>query len=213
MMPSTKTEAPVACRRQLVIAGLAITAVGCHLVMRYAVGVAGAVFGLAPFDLPLVLALVLGGGPLILGLLVKLFRREFGSDLLAGASIVTSVLLGEYLAGTLVVLMLSGGEALEAYAVRSASSVLAALAKRMPSAAHRKRDGQIADVPLDAVEVGDALIVFPHEIGPVDGAVVEGHGAMDESYLTGEPYRTSKAPGSSVLSGAVNGEAALTVTV
>ena len=107
--------------------------------------------------------------------------------------------------------MLSGGEALEAYAVRSASSVLAALAKRMPSAAHRKRDGQIADVPLDAVAVGDALVVFPHEICPVDGAVVEGHGVMDESYLTGEPYRMSKAPGSAVLSGAVNGETALTI--
>ena len=155
----------------------------------------------------------LGGGPLVLGLLVKLFRREFGSDLLAGISIVTSVLVipREYLAGTLVVLMLSGGEALEAYAVRSASSVLAALAKRMPSAAHRKRDGQIADVPLDEVAVGDALVVFPHEICPVDGAVVEGHGAMDESYLTGEPYRMSKAPGSAVLSGAVNGETALTI--
>ena len=95
--------------------------------MRYAVGVAGAVFGLPLFDIPLVLALAFGGGPLILALLVKLFRREFGSDMLAGASIVTSVLVGwlyrdhsAYLAGTLVVLMLSGGEVLEAYAVRSA---------------------------------------------------------------------------------------------
>ena len=213
MKQSTKNEAPAASRKQVVIAGLAITAVGCHLVMRYAVGVAGAVFGLPLFDLPLVLALAFGGGPLVLGLLVKLWRREFGSDLLAGISIVTSVLVvpHQYLAGTLVVLMLSGGEALEAYAVRSASSVLAALAKRMPSAAHRKRDGQIADVPLDAVAVGDALVVFPHEICPVDGAVVEGHGVMDESYLTGEPYRMSKAPGSAVLSGAVNGETALTI--
>ena len=57
---------------------------------------------------------------------------QFGSDLLAGISIVTSAILGEYLAGSLVVLMLSGGEALEAYATRSASSVLQALARRMP---------------------------------------------------------------------------------
>ncbi len=213
MTQNAKRQAPAASRKQVVIAGLAITAVGCHLVMRYAVGVASAVFGLQLFDIPLVLALALGGTPLVLGLLVKLSRREFGSDLLAGISIVTSVLIipHQYLAGTLVVLMLSGGEALEAYAVRSASSVLAALAKRMPSAAHRKRDGQIADVPLDAVAVGDALVVFPHEICPVDGAVVEGHGAMDESYLTGEPYRMSKAPGSAVLSGAVNGDKALTI--
>jgi heavy metal translocating P-type ATPase len=213
MKQGTKGQPPAASRKQVVIAGLAVAAIGCHLVMRYALGVAGAVFGIAAADLPLVLALVLGGTPLVLGLLIKLFRREFGSDLLAGISIVTSVLVipHQYLAGTLVVLMLSGGEALEAYAVRSASSVLAALAKRMPSTAHRKRQDHITDVPLDAVAVGDALIVFPHEICPVDGAVIEGHGVMDESYLTGEPYQMSKAPGSAVLSGAVNGEAALTI--
>ena len=57
----------------------------------------------------------------------------------------------------------------------------------MPSRAHRKRDEQVADVPLDEVAVGDTLVVFPHEICPVDGTVVEGHGTMDESYLTGEP--------------------------
>ncbi len=138
-------------------------------------------------------------------------RGQFGSDLLAGISIITSVILGEYLAGTLVVLMLSGGEALEAYAVRRASSALDALARRMPSVAHRSRGGSIVDVPLDAVAVGDLVIVFPHETCPVDGAVTDGHGMMDESYLTGEPYLLAKAPGSAVLSGAVNGDAALTI--
>ena len=157
-------------------------------------------------DIPLLLTLAVGGTYLVLELLLKLVRGEFGSDLLAGISIVTSVVLGEYLAGTLVVLMLSGGEALEAYAIRSASSVLEALARRMPSVAHRKRNGDVADVPLDEVAVGDTLVVFPHEICPVDGTVVEGHGIMDESYLTGEPYLMSKTPGSAVLSGAINGE-------
>ena len=69
----------------------------------------------------------------------------------------------------------------------------------------------MADVALDAVAVGDTLVVFPHEVCPVDGTVVEGHGVMDESYLTGEPYQMSKAPGSTVLSGAVNGDSALTI--
>jgi heavy metal translocating P-type ATPase len=163
------------------------------------------------FQLPLLAILVVGGIPLVFDLLIKLFKGQFGSDLLAGISIVTSALLGEYLAGALVVLMLSGGEALEAYAVRSASSVLEALARRMPSAAHRKRDGAVADVPLDEVAIGDTLVIFPHEICPVDGTVLEGHGVMDESYLTGEPYRMSKAPGSEVLSGAINSETALTI--
>lgn len=123
----------------------------------------------------------------------------------------TSALLGEYLAGTLVVLMLSGGEALEGYAIRRASSALAALARRMPSAAHRKRNGTVEDVPLDAIAVSDLVIVFPHETCPVDGVVVDGHGTMDESYLTGEPFLLDKAPGSAALSGAINGSSALTI--
>jgi heavy metal translocating P-type ATPase len=156
-------------------------------------------------------ALFTGGAYLVLGLLARLTRGEFGSDLLAGISIVASAVLGEYLAGTLVVLMLSGGQTLEAYAVRRASSALAALARRIPSTAHRSRGGAVEDIPLDAVAVGDRVVVFPHETCPVDGTVTDGHGTMDESYLTGEPYLLAKAPGSAVLSGAVNGDIALTV--
>jgi heavy metal translocating P-type ATPase len=194
------------------IAVLALITIGLHLTLRYYFD--GATLGSFRIaDLPLGLALVLGGGPLVIELAAKALHREFGSDLLAGLSIVTSVILGEYLAGTLVVLMLSGGQALEAYAVRSASSVLSALARRMPTVAHRKADGEFRDVSVAEVAVGDTLVVLPHEICPVDGTVLDGHGNMDESYLTGEPYRVSKAPGAFVLSGAINGDAALTVRV
>ncbi|MFM8733982.1 MAG: heavy metal translocating P-type ATPase [Pirellulales bacterium] len=155
--------------------------------------------------------LLLGGLPLVWDLLCKLLRGTFGSDLLAGISIVTSVLLGEYVAGVLVVLMLSGGAALERRAVSRAGDVLEALARRMPTLAHRKTPAGIADVPLGDVAVGDVIVVLPHEICPVDGIVVAGRGAMDESYLTGEPYRMAKAPGSGVLSGAINGEAAIEI--
>lgn len=202
------SRATGASRKQAVIAGFTLLAIGLHLGLRFGMATKVSAFTV---DLPLFAALALGGVPLVLDLLGKLFRREFGSDLLAGLSIVTAVLLGEYLAGTLVVLMLSGGEALEAYAVRSASSVLEALARRMPALAHRRLDGQLVDVALSDLAVGDILIVFPHEICPVDGTVVEGHGSMDESYLTGEPYVMSKTPGSLVLSGAINGETALTL--
>ena len=129
----------------------------------------------------------------------ELWAREFGSDLLAGISILSSVLLGEYLVGTIIVLMLSGGEALEQFATRRASSVLDALAKRMPQVAHRKLGAAVKEVKLDDVQVGDRLIVFPDELCPVDGVVVEGRGVMDESYLTGEPFEISKTPGSKVL--------------
>ena len=144
-------------------------------------------------------------------LLKKLWNREFGSDLLAGVSILTAILLREYLVATIVVLMLSGGEALEEYARARASSVLDALARRMPSAAHRREAGGLAVVRLADIRIGDELAVLPHEICPVDGTVLEGHGVMDEAYLTGEPYEISKTPGSMVISGAINGEALLVI--
>lgn len=194
-------------RKTTFIAVFAAGAILVHVILRFG-------FHAAPraFQFPLLATLALGGFPLVYDLLKKLLRREFGSDLLAGISIVTSVLLGEYLAGSIVVLMLSGGEALESYAARSASSVLRALAKRMPSIAHRKRDSAISDVALDDISVGDTLVVYPHDICPVDGTVIEGHGVMNEAFLTGEPFEITKAPGSTVISGAVNGESALTIT-
>jgi len=193
-------------RRTTIIAALSVAAILLHLILRFVFRTSR-----GPFEAPLLAALILGGLPLVYDLLRKLWRREFGSDLLAGISIVTSVWLGEYLAGTIVVLMLSGGEALENYALRSASSVLAALAKRMPSVAHRKRGSEILDVALAEIAIGDALVVYPHDICPVDGVVVEGHGVMDESYLTGEPFQITKTSGSTVMSGAINGESALTI--
>jgi heavy metal translocating P-type ATPase len=192
-------------RKEILISGLALIGLATHLILRFATNVSG-----QTQIAPLLVTLIVGGAPLVIDLLRDLAHGKFGSDLLAGISIVTALVLGEYLAGTIVVLMLSGGTALEGYAVRSASSVLEALARRMPTVAHRSGE-TTADVPLDEVAVSDLLLVLPHEACPVDGTVVEGHGVMDESYLTGEPYLMSKTPGSRVLSGAINGETALTI--
>ena len=193
-------------RRPTVIAALSVAAIIVHLVLRFGVHTTP-----RTYQIPLLATLALGGLPLLYDLLRKLLNREFGSDLLGGISIVTSVLLGEYLAGSIIVLMLSGGEALESYALRSASSVLAALARRMPSMAHRKRAAELLDVALSEIAVGDTLVIYPHETCPADGVVIEGHGVMDESYLTGEPFQMTKTRGSDVISGAINGESALTI--
>jgi heavy metal translocating P-type ATPase len=201
----------LAARRQTLIALLSLIAIVGWLVLSRTPAGAVVWLGVPVSRWPLIAALLFGGGPLLFDLLRKVWRLEFGSDLLAGMAIVTSLFLGQYLAGTLVVLMLSGGEALENYAVRNASSALAALARRMPTRAHRREDGRVVDVALDDVAIGDTLIVQPHEICPVDGTVVDGHGTMDEAYLTGEPYVISKAPGATVLSGAINGTSALTI--
>jgi heavy metal translocating P-type ATPase len=194
-------------RRTTIIAAAAIAAIGAHLISRFVLHTSP-----GASQIPLLAVLALGGTPLLLELVQKLLWREFGSDLLAGISIVTSVLLGEYLAGAIVVLMLSGGEALENYALRNASSVLRTLAKRMPSVAHRKRGSAICDVAPNEIAVGDTVVVYPHDISPVDGTVIDGHGVMNEAFLTGEPFEITKAPGSTVISGAVNGESALTIT-
>jgi heavy metal translocating P-type ATPase len=197
---------PTVARPASMIAALAFVGIVTHLALRWV--------GRAPLiarELPLYVVLIGGGIPLVLSLALKLVRRQFGSDLLAGISIVAAVLLQEYLAGALVVLMLSGGEALEAFALGRASSVLQALARRMPLIAHRRTNNLMAEVSLDDVRVGDELILYPHEICPVDGVVIEGHGVMDESYLTGEPFMMAKASGSEVFSGAINGERALTL--
>lgn len=192
--------------KNVVIAAVALVGIAAFLVLRFGLGVAPEIY-----NWPLVATLVVGGLPLVGELVFKLARGQFGSDLLAGISIVTAAILHEYLAGVIVVLMLSGGEALESYAVAHASSVLLALARRMPSVAHRKSDGDISDIRVDQIGIGDSIVIYPHETCPVDGEVIEGHGAMDESFLTGEPFQMSKAPGVAVISGSVNGESALAI--
>jgi heavy metal translocating P-type ATPase len=192
--------------RASVIAAIACLGIAAHLVLRFVANTSP-----TTYELPLYVVLVAAGTPLVLVLARNLVRGQFGSDLLAGISIISAAMLGEYLAGALVVLMLSGGQALEAFALERASSVLQALARRMPLVAHRRENDQVSEVPLNDVRVGDNLIVYPLEICPVDGVVVSGHGVMDESYLTGEPFMMPKAPGSEVFAGAINGENAVTL--
>ena len=190
----------------LIIAVATVLAIGATLILR---SLAGAPESIA--SIPVIVILAIGGTILVGKLIAGMFKGVFGSDLLAGISIVTSLLLDEYLAGALVVLMLSGGTALEEYAMRRASSVLDALAKRMPSVAHRRQGVSMVDISADAVRAGDEIVVLPHELCPVDGVVIEGRSSMDESYLTGEPYRISKNPGCDVISGGINGEGVLVI--
>jgi heavy metal translocating P-type ATPase len=192
--------------KETYIAGFTMIAIVLHLVLRY-----GAHAPLRVALAPLIVVLLVGGTPLVFDLAKKLVKREFGSDLLAGVSILSAVWLGQYLVAAIVVLMLSGGAALEEFATARASSVLDALARRMPGFAHRRGADGPEDVKLEEIRIGDVLIVLPHEICPVDGAVIEGRGKMDERYLTGEPYEISKMAGSQVISGAINGDAALVI--
>ncbi|MFM7930731.1 MAG: heavy metal translocating P-type ATPase [Pirellula sp.] len=187
------------------IAILSLVCIAIYLTLRFT--------GVSDHPWPLWIVLGVGGLPLVAGLLAKVIKLEFGADLLGGISIIVSILLGEYLAGAIIVLMLSGGEALETYAMSNATSVLSALAKRLPTMAHRRGTpaSEIQTVPLEQILVGDVVVIYPHEVAPVDGRVIEGHSVMDESYLTGEPFLITKTSGSAVISGAVNGDGVLVI--
>ena len=153
---------------------------------------------------PLLLIVVVGSIRVLWDLFGQLRRREFGVDLIAALAIMGSLLLKEYLAGAIIVLMLSGGEALEAFALRRARTSLAALAERAPRIAHLQEDGELRDISADAVEVGMRLVVKPGELIPVDGVVISGSSNVSEADLTGEPLPVRKEAGMATMSGSVN---------
>ncbi|TLP79461.1 heavy metal translocating P-type ATPase [Nesterenkonia sphaerica] len=136
-----------------------------------------------------------------------MMRGHWGLDILAVVAMVATVLVGEYLAGLIIVLMLTGGEALEKMAENKASRELDTLISRAPAFAHRRKpqDGQIVRIPVDDVQVGDVLLVRSSEVLPVDGVVLSERATVDESSVTGEPIPVTRLRGAQVLSGAVNG--------
>lgn len=145
------------------------------------------------------------------GMVKALLRREFGLDILAVTAIVSTVVVGEYIAALIVVLMLTSGEALENYANQRAKRELDALLNRVPQLAHRSFEGGYRDLPVNAVRVGDVLLVRPSEIVPVDGVLLSAETTLDQSSITGESIPVEKRTGDTVLSGAVNGQQAVEI--
>ena len=152
----------------------------------------------------LLAVILIGALPLLWDTLHQFWRKEFGVDVIASLAIGGSLALGEYLAGALIVLMLSGGEALEAYALRRARASLSALAERAPRTAHRWCGEELVSIPAEEVEVGMDVVVKPGELVPVDGVVLSGTSNLSEADLTGEPLPVRKSAGMLVLSGSVN---------
>ncbi|TKJ17988.1 cobalt ABC transporter ATP-binding protein [Blastococcus sp. CCUG 61487] len=148
------------------------------------------------------------------GMVRDILRGNWGVDVLAVTAIVSTVVVGEYVAALIVVLMLTGGEALEEYAAGRAGRELRALLDRAPVMAHRRdpETGAFEDVPVDAVQPGDRLLVRPAEVVPVDAVLQSGEADLDESSLTGESLPVSRSVGDPVLSGSVNGGTAIEVT-
>lgn len=159
----------------------------------------------------LLIPIIVGLIPLAQEMTRSILRRHFGVDIIAMLAIVAATLVGEYLAAVVVLLMLSGGEALEHYALKRARKELTSLLNNAPRFAHLKVNGEIVDVDIDKVNVGDTVIIKPGEIIPVDGKVTLGTSEVDESALTGESILVEKIPHMHVLSGSVNKHAVLEV--
>lgn len=142
--------------------------------------------------------------PASLWVVAALRRGRFGVDLIAVLSLIGTLLVGEYLAGALIAVMLSGGRALEAAAERRASHDLRALLEHAPRSARRRDGSAVSTIGLDEVAVDDLLVVGPAEVVPVDGRIASTAAVLDESVLTGEPLGVERARGEPVRSGVVN---------
>ena len=162
----------------------------------------------------MMIGLVISGTPLIWRTVHEALRGHFATDVVATLAVVTAVIQQQPLAGLVVTLMQTGGEALERYAEGRASDAVSALEAEAPRRANRLRGG--ADTPTEDVEVseirvGDFLLVRPGEMIPCDGVVEQGHAHVDTARITGEPVPVTAGPGTQLLSGCINIDGALTM--
>jgi heavy metal translocating P-type ATPase len=156
--------------------------------------------------------LMLCGAPVVYSTVRGLLRGKFAADVIASMTVVAALALGHPVVGPVIVIMQTGGEALERYAEGRASDALRALQDITPRRARRvAADGTVEEIDVDAVNVGDSILVRPGEMIPCDGEIVDGSSHIDTSTLTGEPVPERASPGSAVMSGSINVESPLTV--
>ena len=153
----------------------------------------------------------------LIGMIRDVLRGQIGLDVLAVVAMIATLAVGEDLASLIIVLMLSGGEALEDFAGRRAKHELTALLDRSPQIAHvivhpgDESSDEVQDAAADDVRVGDVLLIRPAELVPVDAVLLSAAGSFDEASLTGESLPAERVAGDEVLSGSVNGPNAVRV--
>jgi heavy metal translocating P-type ATPase len=152
--------------------------------------------------------LIIGGAPIIWDTFLGMLKKHFASDIVAMMAIIAAILLNDALPGVVIVIMQSGGKALEDYAFRRASSSLDGLLARSPRIAHRRMrmegNTSIEEINASDIQINDFLIVRPGDLIPVDGKIISGESQIDESSLTGEAQTKIKNVGDNVYSGTVN---------
>ncbi len=138
---------------------------------------------------------------------------KYGVDILAITAIVATLAVGEYWASLMILIMLTGGDSLEDYAAKKARRELKSLLDNSPQIAHLQKEGELFDIDVNTVKIGDHLVVKPGELVAVDGSVIIGESDFDESSLTGESRPVTKRIGDSLMSGSVNGDTSVTMIV
>lgn len=147
------------------------------------------------------------------GMIQTLKSGKYGVDILAITAIIATLAVGEYWASLMVLIMLTGGDSLEDYAGKQAGRELRTLLDNSPQTAHRILAESIEDIPVNEVAINDLLLVKPGELVPVDGIIVDGESFVDESSLTGESKPIEKTHADELMSGSVNGDAAMRIKV
>jgi heavy metal translocating P-type ATPase len=142
--------------------------------------------------------------PIFLNIVKSILRRSFGVDLIALVGIVTALFLGENTTALIILLMLSGGEVLESFALEKAQDGISHLIKINPTKATLVLGDDEKIVPTNEVKIGSIILVKQHEIIPLDGIVIRGESLVDESKLTGESVPVEKQKDSMVMSGSIN---------
>ena len=151
-----------------------------------------------------IIATLIGAVLASIWVVTALVHGRVGVDVIALAALIGTLLIGEHLAGAVITLMLASGRALEGWASGRAEHELRVLLEHGPQVAHRYVEGSLVDCALEAVIVGDLLLVQPGEVVPVDGTLVHGTAVIDESALTGEPLPVRRDAGEVIRSGSVN---------
>ena len=169
-------------------------------------------FGGRPWaDIPWWAGLLLIGVPMVVRTVLGMIRGRFAADVVAALSVIAAIALAQPLAGLVIVLMQTGGEALERYAEGRASEAVRALEADAPRSAHRREGVRLTDIGVDLIRVGDLLLVRPGEMVPCDGIVIEGRSSVDTSRLTGEPLPLRAEVDTPLPSGSLNLEAPVTL--
>ncbi len=150
-------------------------------------------------------------------LLMEIFEDwksgRYGVDILAVIAIVSTILINNYWAEWMILVMSTGGETLEDYATGQASKELRSLLNNTPRIADKLVNGQITEVKVNELHIGDIVLIKPGQQVPVDGEIIKGTSSFDQSSLTGESVPVTKKPGDNLMSGSVNGDVAVQMKV